>query len=382
MYNLSAYGEMIAEPIRRRAYVAALKHAIRPGCVVLDLGTGPGYFALVAARLGARKVYGIDPSPSIELAAQLAAANGMSDRVELIHGVSTEVEPAEKADVIVSDLRGILPPFQDHIPSIVDARERLLAPGGTLIPLRDGLWATLVDAEDHYRELTRGWSEDTLGFDLRPARRLVTHEWRKTRMAADQCLVEPQRWAVLDYRRIDSPTVAGRARWELPRLARAHGLGIWFDTELAPGVGFSNAPDQPPLLYGQAFFPFPEPVDLHPGDRLAVDLRAAPVGGDYVWSWKTRIEPAAGGPRSFDQSTFHATPLASDRLHQHAATFVPSLNDGGRIHHFVLSRIDGHTPLEAIARDLHAAFPARFAQWRDALTRVGELVETYGEDPR
>ncbi len=381
MYNISAYGEMIAEPIRRQAYAEALERAIRPGCVVLDLGTGPGYFALVAARLGARKVYGVDSSPSIELAAQLAAANGLSERVELFRGVSTEIELPEKADVIVSDLRGILPPFQDHIPSIIDARERLLAPGGVLIPQQDVLWATLVEAGKVYSDLTRGWGDDSLGFDLRIPRQLVTNEWRKTRVAAEQCLVEARRWATLDYREIESPAVAGRVDWQIARPAEAHGLAIWFDTVLGDGIAFSNAPDQPALLYGQGFFPFPEPVELHSGDRIAVDLRAVPVGGDTIWSWKTLIERAAGKRQRFDQSTFHGTPLAPASLHKHAATFVPSLNHDGSIQHFVLSRFDGRTPLETIARDLHAAFPALFPHWRDALTRVGELAETYGEEP-
>jgi len=44
--------------------------------------------------------------------------NGFGDRVQIISKMSTEVELPERADVIVSDLRGVLPLFLRHMPSI------------------------------------------------------------------------------------------------------------------------------------------------------------------------------------------------------------------------------------------------------------------------
>ena len=55
---------------------------------------------------------------------------------------------AYRAGIIISDLRGVLPWFQQHIPSIIDARKRLLARGGVLIPRRDILWAAVVEAHE------------------------------------------------------------------------------------------------------------------------------------------------------------------------------------------------------------------------------------------
>ena len=64
------------------------------------------------------------------MAREIAAANGFADRIDFFQELSTEVELPERADVIVSDLRGVLPAYQHHIGAIADARERLLAPGG------------------------------------------------------------------------------------------------------------------------------------------------------------------------------------------------------------------------------------------------------------
>ena len=67
MYSIENYGEMIADHIRIDAYVRALKAAIKPGSVVLDIGTGTGIFALLACRLGARRVFAIEPGAVIRV---------------------------------------------------------------------------------------------------------------------------------------------------------------------------------------------------------------------------------------------------------------------------------------------------------------------------
>ena len=134
MYSLNGYGDMITDTVRMDAYVRALQRAVKPGAVVLDIGTGTGIFALLAARMGARRVYAIEPSDAINVAREIARANGCADSIEFIQALSTEVEPAERADVLVSDLRGVLPFCGGHFAAIADARRRWLAPGATLIP--------------------------------------------------------------------------------------------------------------------------------------------------------------------------------------------------------------------------------------------------------
>ena len=137
MYEFTAYGKMIEDRMRVAAYGNALRQAIRPGVTVLEIGTGPGFFAILASQLGARRVFAIEPSDIIQVARENAAANQCGDRIEFIQDLSTKVKLQAKVDVIVSDLRGILPLFQLHIPSIIDARQRFLAPGGILIPQED-----------------------------------------------------------------------------------------------------------------------------------------------------------------------------------------------------------------------------------------------------
>jgi len=69
----------------------------------------------------------------------------------------------------------------------------------------------------------------------------------------------------------------------------AHGLSIWFDATLAPGIQFSNAQGLPELIYGQAFFPLSAPVSLAPGDTVSVTIQAFLVSGDYIWRWANHV---------------------------------------------------------------------------------------------
>src|SRR5439155_6787570 len=158
MYSVADYGKMIADGCRMRAYSGALKRAITSDSCVLDIGAGTGILSLLACQYGARKVYAVEPSSAIAIAEEAARANGFADRMECIQALSTDIRLPQKADVIVSDLRGVLPLFQQHLPSIVDARSRLLAPSGNLIPKRDVLWAAVVETPRRYDQLMKPWA--------------------------------------------------------------------------------------------------------------------------------------------------------------------------------------------------------------------------------
>src|SRR5438552_1225796 len=217
LYSVYDYGGLLFDRIRSDAYAQALRQEVRPGSVVVDIGTGAGMFALLACQFGARKVYAIEPDEAIQVAREMAAANGYGDRVEFFQDVSTRVDLPEQADVIVSDLRGLLPLFGRHLPSITDARRRFLAPGGRLIPRRDTLWAAVVQAPDLYCRHVDPWDDNGYGLDMQAARRFAVNTWRRGPVTPEQLLVEPKRWATLDYATVEDPDVNAPAAWVMER---------------------------------------------------------------------------------------------------------------------------------------------------------------------
>jgi SAM-dependent methyltransferase len=381
MYSVASYGKMIADTLRIDAYASALRQAVKPGSVVLDLGCGPGLFALLACRFEARRIYAVEPDDVIQLARETAAANGCSDRIEFIQKFSTQIDLPEPVDVVVSDLRGVLPWFQQHLPSICDAKRRLLAPGGTLIPRRDTLWAAVAEAPDHYAKIVDPWDTNGWRLDLSAARRVVTNTWSKGYILPNQMLVGPLCWAELDYYNVEEPHIQANMDWTVLRPGTAHVLSVWFDSELVEGICLSNQPGKPELIYGHGLFPFSQPVEVAMGDRIVIDLAANLVGDDYVWRWHTRV--FAGDTEDikadFKQSTLFGTPLSAEQLRKRAADFVPSLSEDGQIHALILQLMDGHTPLEEIAALVAERFPMELGDPEKALGKVGEVSQRFSQ---
>jgi protein arginine N-methyltransferase 1 len=373
------YGEMIADAARMEAYDRALRLAVLPGSVVADLGTGTGIFAILAARYGARKVYAIEAGDAIEVAREIAAANGCADRIEFIKEVSTRVTLPERADLIVSDLRGVLPLFQEHLSSVIDARMRLLKAGGTLIARQDVLHAAVVEAAALYRRCTVPWVENPFGLDMQAGQRLVVNTWRKCRVVPEQFLARPESWATLDYRTLGSPDVSSEVDFHAARMGTAHGVVLWFDTECSRGRALQR-PRPPELIYGA--FPFTDPVELVAGDRVVVKLQANLTGGDYVWRWDTSVLDGADPERvkaRFLQSTFFSVPLSPAQIRKTADSHAPQVGEEGRIDLFILGLMDGSNRLGEIARQLASRYPSRFPTVQKALSRVGELSLKYGD---
>jgi protein arginine N-methyltransferase 1 len=317
MYSLHFYGQMLADAARMDAYAAALRQLVRPDSVVMDLGCGPGVFALLACKLGARRVYAVEPNNVVGLAREAAAANACADRIEFLEKLSTEVTLREPATIIVSDLRGVLPFFEQHIPSIIDARKRLLARDGVLIPQRDILWAAVVEAPEQYDEIIRPW-QNQFDLDLSAATRFITNTWRKAHIKPDQFLAEPLCWNTVDYDEVESPGVDAEISWRVARNGTAHGFAVWFDSELVDDVRFSNHPASPRMIYGQGFFPFSEPVEVSEGNCIELRLAAKFVQDDYVWRWDTDFTDQGRMKASFRQSTFYGVPLSTAQLRKSA----------------------------------------------------------------
>lgn len=81
----------------------------KPGSVVVDVGTGSGILSIIAAKLGASEVYGVDAADeTVEIATANAKAHGVADRVKFAQGdMFDPLDPSIEADVVIGDVSGI-----------------------------------------------------------------------------------------------------------------------------------------------------------------------------------------------------------------------------------------------------------------------------------
>ena len=383
MYSVVDYDAMLADTVRSAAYIAAIGAAVRPGDVVVEIGTGVGFFAVAAARAGARRVYAIELNPAIALGPDVAKANGCSDSITFVHGRSELVSLPERGDVLIEDLRGVLPLEEGHIRAVVDARSRHLRAGARTVPVRDTLWAAPCRADSRFLEAHVTSGDAPFGIDRRAVEAKVRHAWHRARTDAAQLFGPAAQWGAIDYAAVTSGDVDGRAEWTMTREGRIDGIAVWFDADLGFGCGFTNAPGAPKAIYGQAFFPFVHALDVVPGDRLSTELRAKLAEDTYVWSWNTSFEPPAGSGRGgarFRQSSLGGLATSLTALHRRRDDHRPRPARSAVLLRGLLMLADGTRSLREIADALSIEHPARFASPAAALRYATEHLAALEED--
>jgi hypothetical protein len=377
MYSLEQFAQMFSDPLRMDAYRGAIAEYVKPGSVVVDLGCGPGIFALLACKAGARRVYAIDLHGVVDFGRHLALSNGMGDCVQFLCGDSRQIHLPERADVIVSDVRGALPLHSYSVGTLEDALKRFLAPGGRLLPSSDTLVCGLVEHDSLYGEVVDAW-KSVPQLDLSAGLPLALNNMYCGKLQPSHLISEGERWLKLEYM-LGVKTHATRTlNLTVSRDSIGHGLGLWFETELGDGFGYSTAPGTDDRVYGHKFLPWLEPVWLRKGDVCCVTLGAHLVSGNYIWQWETRI-PAADGraEKHFRQSTFHGSVLSPSYLKKHASDFVPVLTETGLAESWLFRNMDGRRTLEEIAREAKQAFPQVFRRVEDAYSRAAEIAERF-----
>lgn len=160
--------EMLKDHVRTSAYRDAMfqNKETMEGKVVLDVGCGTGILSMFAARAGAKHVYAVECSGIIHLAKQIVSANGLDDKITLIHGKIEDVDlPVDKVDMIISEWMGHALLHESMLESVIVARDRFLKEGGLMLPDKANIW--MVGVEDmNYRRDKMNWWKDVYGFDM------------------------------------------------------------------------------------------------------------------------------------------------------------------------------------------------------------------------
>jgi protein arginine N-methyltransferase 1 len=204
---------------------------------------------------------------------------------------------------------------------------------------------------------------------------LMANGWFRARVTGEQLLSEEALFVTLDY---DRPAPALRGCWDAhaTRDGIAHGLLVWFDTDLTGSIALSNAPCAPAALYGQAFFPFRPTFTMRRGDQLRVDLRTVLAGDDYAWTWSARDE---SGDRTVRHSTLMSLPLDAESLARRSERCAPRRSRDGEILRVLLDAADGRATFGELAALLHERFAERFPSAQAALDYVTRLDDLWSD---
>ncbi len=365
---------MALDARRNGAYAAALEQAVGRHSVVLDLGAGTGVHGLMAARLGAKRVYLVESEDIIFVAQEIAGANGLGNVVRCLHGRIEELTLPEPVDVIVSVLTGNFLLTEDLLSSLFHARDTALRPGGVLIPSAATMEAAPVSAATLHEKEIASWSVAQRGVDLGRARRYAANTifYRQDGTKDLALLAEPQPLHTVDFHRDDYSSVHLEVTYEIARSGTCHGWVGWFTMKLG-SEWVSTSPYDAPMHWSPAFLPLDPPLTLEQGELVTFSLDRAPFGD---WTWRVRAESA-----SQQHSTLLSAPMSATTLEKATLDYAPSRSVDGEALMFVLSQCDGQRRVEEIAQRLSSVHPDRYANRAVALGFVQRVVKRYSQGP-
>uniref|UniRef100_A0A175YH08 Protein arginine N-methyltransferase domain-containing protein n=1 Tax=Daucus carota subsp. sativus TaxID=79200 RepID=A0A175YH08_DAUCS len=169
-HDFNIHQAVIKDNVRNEAYRAAiLQHQDNyiKDRVVVDVGSGTGILSIFCAQAGAKRVYAVEDTEIALQAQKVMEANNLSERVIVLHGYVEDVGINEKVDVIVSDWMDqlLLYNHENMLGSVLTARDRLLKPGGLIMPSNATLYIAPATLPDRYSSKIDFW-RNVYGIDM------------------------------------------------------------------------------------------------------------------------------------------------------------------------------------------------------------------------
>ncbi len=364
---------MALDKRRNSFYERALRAVIKPSSVVIDAGAGIGTLGLMAAKLGAARVYLVEPATRIEAARKLAEANGVADRVVLIPDTLEAAPIDEQVDIILSVFTGNFLLEEDLLPTLFYARDRWLKPDGFLIPGGASMVTVPVSMSEYYDAQIGSWQQSFAGVSHAGMHDHAVNSlyYERFNDITHQQLATPKAFGALDFYEATQASCDETVSFVIEEDGVCHGLLGWFDMRFGDDT-LSTGPGAPAMHWSQVYLPADPPITVQRGQKLTTTIRRAEQG---EWHW--RITSNDGDVQQ--HSTFLSQPLSVMELTRRSGTFRPTLNQRGEALKWLLASMDGEQSAEALSTLLQAKYPEVFRTVNAARRFVTGRIDRYCE---
>lgn len=284
---------------------------MRPGDVVVDIGSGTGILAFFACQAGARRVYAVESGDVIEVARALAQQNGFEDRITFIHGVSRQIDIPEPADVAIVDVGGPFALQAGLLGSVMDARRRFLKVGGVTIPRALELFVVPAELPHLHAQEIDLWRQDFYGLNYSLVRTCAENCLSRTRVEERAFLARPTRFVSLDMGHLETIALRGEVTVLATRTGVLHGIGGWFVADLAAGVSITNGPGLQATHWRQIVFPVSGSHRVEAGDTINIAVSSY---DGAEWAWQVEVARHGRVLVRKEHATLRSFPVSLERV--------------------------------------------------------------------
>ncbi|MFL6332079.1 MAG: amino acid adenylation domain-containing protein [Pyrinomonadaceae bacterium] len=308
VYDDLLYHTMTHDELRNQSYRIAIERAV-PGKIVLDIGTGSdAILARLCVEAGAERVYAVELLEESYLKAQaMVESLGLSDRIILIHGDSTEVELPEPVDVCVSEIVGPVGGCEGAA-QIINNAWRFMKEGGVMIPSRSLTKVAAVELPEEFLEdpgftgVSARYAEKVFSqvghrFDLR----LCLRNFSTGYVVSDSGTFED-----LDFTGRIEPEYEHQIELSIKRDAELSGFVVWLNLYTAEDEVIDILERDYCWLpvYLPVFYPG---VEVREGDRIRGTVRGllSDNGLNLDYTIRGTLQRRHAGDVDFDYTTYH-----------------------------------------------------------------------------
>lgn len=285
--NLINHHYMLKDYVRVAGYRRAIENKVKEGSIAMDLGTGTGILAFLAAKAGAKKVYAIEKrSDIVTLSKELAAENKIDDKIEYLVGNSAKIDESlitEKVDVFISEILGSGIFEENVLEFTMDARDRFCKPDVELIPCKLDVYAFGYDA-GRQDDISLEASEIERLYDLKLTKykenlvNFITSRYERFNTSIYRVMTNQLLTKSIDLKTLKATMFKDKLELEALEDGEINAFCAYFVAHLDESTTLTNSPWAPSTHWIQKVFVMPQSLNVRKGQKIPI---TSVYDGDY-----------------------------------------------------------------------------------------------------
>ncbi|OHT10056.1 putative protein arginine N-methyltransferase [Tritrichomonas foetus] len=248
--------------------------------IVFEVGTGPGLFALLAVRAGAKHVYAWEPTTISKTAEDIVKHNNYQESITILTGPIDEVKIPEKVDVVLTTSFGYSLLLDSLLLAFLYSRDNFLKDDGIVIPAKAEIVFTSC-VKSMFAQSYDYWG-DVYGFDFTAIEKDEINNAIVTAVSTTRIKTSQSTIAELDFSKITKEDLNITSQFSIKAITD-HELDcflLWFKLKFPlpnRNVELSTSPFDPDTHWNQLTFKLPERIKIKQDDEITGTFKLKPV---------------------------------------------------------------------------------------------------------